>query len=109
MFACRSSQNASLSSLGKNGRSESELRMGVIPADAELTKDGKYCYNLLGLKQSYVEGSRAVPKGQHKIHMEFAYDGGGICRGGKIALYIGGERVGAGRGDATQPMVFSAD
>jgi hypothetical protein len=41
--------------------------------------------------------------------MEFAYDGGGICRGGKIALYIGGERVGAGRGDATQPMVFSAE
>jgi hypothetical protein len=41
--------------------------------------------------------------------MEFAYDGGGISRGGKIALYIDGERVGEGRGDATQPMVFSAD
>ena len=41
--------------------------------------------------------------------MEFAYDGGGLGKGGAVALYLDGSPVGAGRVDATQPMIFSAD
>ena len=41
--------------------------------------------------------------------MEFAYDGGGLAKGGGVTLYYDGVSVGAGRVGATQPMVFSAD
>ena len=41
--------------------------------------------------------------------MEFAYDGGGLAKGGDVTLYYNGEPVGTGRVGATQPMIFSAD
>ena len=41
--------------------------------------------------------------------MEFAYDGGGLGKGGSVTLYYDGEKVGEGRVQATQPLVFSAD
>ena len=41
--------------------------------------------------------------------MEFAYDGGGLGKGGAVRLYLDGAQVGEGRVDATVPMVFSAD
>jgi arylsulfatase len=41
--------------------------------------------------------------------MEFAYDGGGLAKGGDVTLYYDGTAVGTGRVGATQPMVFSAD
>jgi len=41
--------------------------------------------------------------------MEFAYDGGGLAKGGDVTLYYDGEQVGQGRVDATQPFIFSAD
>ncbi len=41
--------------------------------------------------------------------MEFTYDGGGLGKGGDVALYLDGEQVGSGRVDGTVPMLFSAD
>ena len=41
--------------------------------------------------------------------MEFDYDGGGLAKGGTVALYVDGEQSGEGRVEATVPMVFSAD
>jgi hypothetical protein len=41
--------------------------------------------------------------------MEFAYDGDGLAKGGEVTLYVDGEKAGAGRVEATQPMNFSAD
>ena len=41
--------------------------------------------------------------------MEFAYDGGGLAKGGTVTLYIDGKAVGSGRLNETVPMVFSAD
>jgi arylsulfatase len=41
--------------------------------------------------------------------MEFAYDGGGLAKGGDVTLYLDGTQVGAGRVEATVPMVYSAD
>jgi hypothetical protein len=41
--------------------------------------------------------------------MEFAYDGGGLGKGGNVTLYYDGEKAGEGRVQATQPLVFSAD
>jgi arylsulfatase len=41
--------------------------------------------------------------------MEFADDGGGLGKGGTVALFIDGERTGEGRVEGTVPMAFSAD
>jgi arylsulfatase len=41
--------------------------------------------------------------------MEFAYDGGGLAKGGKVTLFYDGKNVGEGRVGATQPFIFSAD
>jgi arylsulfatase len=41
--------------------------------------------------------------------MEFAYDGGGLGKGGTATLYYDGKAVGSGRVDQTEPLAFSAD
>ena len=50
-----------------------------------------------------------IPAGQHQVRMEFAYDGGGLGKGGTATLFIDGKRVGTGRVTATAPMIFSCD
>jgi hypothetical protein len=50
-----------------------------------------------------------VPAGTHQVRMEFAYEGGGLGKGGTATLYLDGVQVGSGRVDATAAMVFSAD
>jgi arylsulfatase A-like enzyme len=74
-------------------------------------KEGKpaYCYNLFGLQQFKIYGEDPIPAGEHQVRMEFAYDGGGLGKGGDVTLYVDGEQVGEGRVDATVPMLFSAD
>jgi arylsulfatase A-like enzyme len=74
-------------------------------------KDGspKYCHNLFGLRQFHVGGDTAIPAGTHQLRMEFSYDGGGLGKGGTVALYVDGEKTGAGRVEATVPMAYSAD
>jgi arylsulfatase len=74
-------------------------------------KDGKprYCYNTLGVMSSTIEGDRVLTPGDHQVRMEFAYDGGGLAKGGTVTLYVDGDKVGEGRIEATVPMIFSAD
>ncbi len=43
------------------------------------------------------------------MRTEFAYDGGGLAKGGDVTLYVDGDKVGEGRVEATEPMLFSAD
>ena len=65
-------------------------------------KDGKptYCYNLLGLQRFKIEGDAPIPAGTHQVRMEFAYDGGGLAKGGTVTLYVDGDKVGEGRVEA---------
>jgi arylsulfatase len=74
-------------------------------------KDGrlKYCYNLLGLQRFYTEAGTPLASGKHQVRMEFSYDGGGLAKGGTVSLFVDGVKVGEGRVNATQPLVFSAD
>ena len=69
----------------------------------------KYCYNLLGIQYFYVESASAIPPGDHQVRMEFAYEGGGLGKGGTASLYVDGTKVGEGKVAATAAMVFSAD
>ena len=41
--------------------------------------------------------------------MEFTYDGGGLGKGGNVALYLDGNKTGEGRVEGTVPMIYSAD
>jgi arylsulfatase len=91
---------------------------GVIVAQGGLTggwslytKAGKpkYCYNFYGVDRYTIEGTMAIPPGTHQVRMEFAYDGGGLAKGGTVALYVDGQKAGEGRVDRTEPIVFSAD
>ena len=63
------------------------------------------------LRPAAVQGlrGRADAAGEHQVRVEFAYDGGGLGKGGTVTLYVDGAQVGEGRVDATVPMVFSAD
>ncbi len=69
----------------------------------------KYCHNLAGLARFVATATEPVPDGTHQVRMEFAYDGGGLAKGGDIALFVDGAKVGDGRADATVPMIYSAD
>jgi arylsulfatase len=68
-----------------------------------------YCYNLFGLQRSKTYGDTVIPEGTHQVRMEFAYDGGGLAKGGSITLFVDGIEVGNGRVEATEPMAFSGD
>ncbi|MFC7726895.1 sulfatase-like hydrolase/transferase [Nocardioides sp. GCM10028917] len=78
---------------------------------AVYAKDGrlKFVYNVLGIQEFATEADTRLPDGTHQVRMEFAYDGGGLAKGGNVTLYCDGEPVGKGRVAATQPMIFSAD
>jgi arylsulfatase len=69
----------------------------------------KFTYNVLGIHEFGVEAENPIPQGHHQVRMEFAYDGGGLAKGGDVTLYYDGNAVGTGRVGATQPMIFSAD
>jgi arylsulfatase len=91
---------------------------GVIVAQGGITggwsiyaKAGKptYCYNFLGLEHYFVGGDQPLSPGQHQVRLEFAYDGGGLGKGGAVTLYVDGDQVAQGRVDQTEPFLFSAD
>jgi arylsulfatase len=69
----------------------------------------RFVYNVLGIQHFLVEAGSPLPTGSHQVRMEFAYDGGGLAKGGDVTLYYDGGPVGKGRVGATQPMMFSAD
>lgn len=74
-------------------------------------KDGvpAYDYNFLGMQRASIQASKPLPAGKVKLRFEFAYDGGGLGKGGQGTLYVNDEKVGEGRIAHTQPMIFSAD
>ncbi|MGY0538694.1 sulfatase-like hydrolase/transferase [Nocardioides sp. YJ-D4] len=74
-------------------------------------RDGrlKFVYNVLGIQQFPVVSESLLAAGTRQVRVEFAYDGGGLAKGGDVTLYDDGKPVGAGRVAMTQPMVFSAD
>jgi arylsulfatase len=75
------------------------------------TKGGKlkFCYNFVALERYYVEAQQPLPAGKHQVRAEFAYDGGGLGKGGTVSLYVDGSKVGEGRVEKTQAFIFSAD
>jgi arylsulfatase len=69
----------------------------------------KFVYNVLGIQSFVIEAEQPIPAGKHQVRMEFAYDGGGLGKGGNVSLYYDGNQVGTGRVEHTQALIFSAD
>jgi arylsulfatase len=74
-------------------------------------KDGvpAYDYNFLGLERTTIAASEKLRPGKSMLRFEFAYDGDGLRKGGTGTLFVDDQKVGEGRIERTQPMVFSAD
>jgi arylsulfatase A-like enzyme len=74
-------------------------------------KDGKpaYTYNFLGLARYTAAAPEALPTGPATVTVDFAYDGGGVGKGGKATLFVNGKSVAEARVEKTQPNIFSAD
>ncbi|MGE5362275.1 MAG: arylsulfatase [Bacteroidales bacterium] len=74
-------------------------------------KGGKpiYVYNFLGLQRFTVASAQALPSGKATIRFEFAYDGGGLAKGGLGTMYVNDKKVAEGRIERTEPLQFSAD
>ncbi|MBV8116643.1 MAG: sulfatase-like hydrolase/transferase, partial [Candidatus Eremiobacteraeota bacterium] len=68
-----------------------------------------YRYNFLGLESYVVTSTRPIPAGEHQVRIEFAYDGGGLGKGGTVTLYIDGDAAGSGRVEQSMAMVYTAD
>ena len=74
-------------------------------------KDGKpaYTYNWLGLKRYTIAAQKALPAGKASIRYEFAYDGGGFCKGGVGTIFVNNKKVAQGRVENTQGYLLSLD
>ena len=74
-------------------------------------KDGVpgYDYNFLGLMRYSVTSSKPLAPGKTTIRFNFAYDGGGLGKGGTGSLFVNNEEVAEGRIEHTQARIFSAD
>jgi arylsulfatase len=73
--------------------------------------DGRpaYDYNVLGMQRFTIAAPKPLAPGKATIRFDFAYDGGGMGKGGTGTLFVDGEQVAQGRIERTQPMIFSAD
>ena len=71
---------------------------GLVGGWALYAHEGKlkYCYNFLGIEHYMITADTPIPAGKHQVRMEFAYDGGGLAKGGDVTLYYDGEAVGTG-------------
>ena len=84
---------------------------GVVGGYALFVKDGKptYEYNWFGQARYRVTSSENLPPGKSVVRVEFAYDGGGLAKGGAVTMFINEKKVGEGRVDKTIYARFSAD
>ncbi len=120
----RLSESSVVSIKNKSFSVTADIEIGARPANGVIIAQGgkfggwsvyvrdgklKFTYNVLGIHEFPTEATEPIPQGKHQVRMEFAYDGGGLAKGGDVTLYYDGKEVGKGRVGATQPLIFSAD
>jgi arylsulfatase len=84
---------------------------GVVGGYALYVKDGRltYEYNWFSQERYKVQSSERLPTGPATVRMDFKYDGGGLAKGGLVALFINDKKAGEGRVDKTILGRYSAD
>jgi arylsulfatase A-like enzyme len=78
-----------------------------------MVKDSKPIFMYRGTNQPQwlvtVQDPQKIAAGQHKIMVDFIYDGGGMGKGAKMILYVDGKAVGQKRIERTIGARFSLD
>jgi hypothetical protein len=65
-----------------------------------------FAANFLGRNTVRAKGGEPLPSGKVKLRAEFAYDGGGMGKGGAMALFVNDKQVAQGRIEQTLPMTL---
>jgi arylsulfatase len=97
--------------LGTSGNSGVIIAQGGAHSGWSLfVKDGKpsFAYNVLG-KVTTITSSEKLPTGAVIITYDFAYDGGGLGKGGTGTILINGKKVASGRIERTIPLIFGTE
>ena len=84
---------------------------GFTGGYALMVQNGKptFHYNYVNLERYTITSSEALPRGKSTIRFDFAYDGGGLGKGGTGTLSVNGKKVGEGRIPKTVPHIFAFD
>jgi arylsulfatase len=84
---------------------------GLFSGWALYLEKGKpvFHYNFCDVAHYDVAGKDALSPGKHTIKMDFAYDGGGIGKGGTATVAVDGKEVAKGRIEKTVPIRVSLD
>ena len=74
-------------------------------------REGKPIYhsNFVDIAHTEIAGREPLPPGRHVVALRFAYDGGGIGKGGKATLEVDGKPVAEGRIERTIPIRVTLD
>jgi hypothetical protein len=84
---------------------------GVMGGYALFVKDRMptYEYNWFGQNRYRVTSSEPLPPGKSTIRVEFKYDGGGLAKGGNVAMFVNDKKVAEGRVEKTISGRFYAE
>jgi arylsulfatase len=122
--ASRLPETAAPNTKNRSHRITAEIEMpksggeGVIVAEggksagfALYVQDGKlaYHYNFFEKTRTNLVSNQALPPGKSTVSLEFAYDGGGLGKGGVATIGVNGKVVGKTRLEATVPGRFGLD
>ena len=66
-------------------------------------------YNLAGVERYEIASKRPLAAGKHVIRVEFAYDGGGLGKGGTATLFVNDSQLAEGLVERTLPFRMSLD
>ena len=120
----RLAETAAANTKNRSHRITAEIEMpasggqGVIVAAggssagyALYVEDGRlvYHYNWFERERTNLVSDIAVPPGKSTVVMEFAYDGGGLGKGGEAVIGINGKEAGRARIPNTVPGRFGID
>ena len=105
-----------LDDYGRHRSCRTETQSGMIVTHGGLEggyglylRDGKptFVYNFLSIDRPTFTAKEPLPKGKTKLVVDFAYDGGGMGKGGKITMTADGKTIAEGRMERTIPIQFS--
>ena len=63
----------------------------------------------MGIETDYTTSETVLEPGVHELRVHFAYDGGGLGKGGAVTLFDAETALGEGRVTRTLPFFFSMD
>jgi hypothetical protein len=68
-----------------------------------------HCYNWFDRERYVARDGKPLTPGTHTLRYAFAYDGGGVGKGGTGTLFVDDEQVDEVRVEHTVPFIFSGD